>query len=234
MTYLNFETKTSTCLFIAGALALLAPSSAHAIRIANFSGAAQNVTRTDKVREAVESSCIITVTNVSNVQQSVKFNIRLYAVSASGGGCTVNGTRGQSCSGAGADNLYATITNASLGLADPLILASSSASVTESNCTASSNTCTLPMSGTAMNYPAITAGQIASQNVRCEGYISVENTTSGSPGYVIASGSLVTFVESIGGVALGYDPSGNANGTGKNNTTAPTFTSITIGEGRPF
>ncbi len=216
--------------------ALFVPSSAFAIRVSSFVGAAQNVIISNKVKEPVDSSCIITITNVSSVQQSVRFSIKLYAV-ASGGtatSCTVNGLDA-SCSGTGADNQHGTtITNLGLGLADPLVLANASASPSAANCTAASNTCTLPLSGNAMNFPMIKAGQIITQNVRCEGRIEVDNATAGSPGFVVASGSLVTFVESLAGAALTFAADGTANGTGKNNTTAPTFTPIMIGEGRPF
>lgn len=209
---------------------------AHALRISNFTAAAQNSTLTTLVQEHVESSCNITITNVSDVSQSVRFSIRLYATKVAGPGtCTIGVTPGQNCSGAGTDGLYTTITNASLGLPDPLILAPNSAALTTTNCSASSNTCTLPMSGNGMTYPMITAGNIVSQDVRCEGFISAENTTPGAQGFVLATGTLTTFVESRGGAALGFDPiTGLNNGTAKNNTTAPTVTNIMIGEGRPF
>ncbi len=242
MTYsrLSIISKSSAILAVCAGLW---PSLAHGARVANFSAAAANQIVTSRVKEATESNCIITVQNVSDSPQRVTFSIKLFA-QASGGTCTVNGGAA-SCSGTGSDNQHgATLTNASFGLADPLILAPSTASVSAANCANGvSSTCTLPMTGTSMTFPVISelqAGAVT-QNVRCEGKITVDNCASGDagctpgqPGYIVASGNLSTFVEAVGGVALTFDLANNSNGTGKNNTTTPSNTTITIGEGRPF
>lgn len=198
-------------------LALFSPS-AHALRLANFVGAAQNVINSTLVKSPVESNCMITITNVSPTPQSVSWTIKVFAVSANAtySGTGTNGQHGADITGG------------------PLVLAA--AGTSGANCTTASDTCTIPSTGTAMNFPQIPAGVAVTQNVRCEGTIRVENNTPGVQGFVIASGTITTFVESAGGVALytNHVTGQMSTSTGKNNTTAPTFTPILIGEGRPF
>lgn len=205
---------------------------AHAVRIARFSAIGQNYIQTNSIKSDIESSCSITLTNPSNTPQLVTIKIRLYATS--GGGATAGncGPSGQhDYFGSGANGLVRENTH-------NLTLAANGTGTAGADCSSNSNTCTLPNAtlGDNMDFPLICAQAAATQNVRCEGEITVENSTPGVPGHITASGTLTTVVESLGGVTLSTASFlDDINiGTSKTNTAAPTFTPIMIGEGKPF
>ncbi len=84
----------------------------------------------------------------------------------------------------------------------------------------------LPYSGDP-NYTAA-----FTQNISCTGTISVVDTTTGSPGFVTASGTLTTFQESQTG-ALMKNNVANASSSSSGSAN-PSITPIVIGEGRAF
>lgn len=201
-------------LLTAMALGSLYSQPAHALRIANFVASGQNVITTAEVKGPVKSECVITITNVSATPQAVSWLVKIFAQAPLPAHSGVAGSNYQ----VGSD------------LTGSVTLAASGANGT--NCSAASDTCTLPTpadSATALDFPTIAATQTTTQNIRCEGWIKVENSTAGNQGFVIASGTLTTFVEATASV----DIDGSAT-TGDNNTVAPTVTPILIGEGRPF
>ena len=77
------------------------------------------------------------------------------------------------------------------------------------------------------NYPAIAAGTAVTQSLVCNGQINASDSTSGSPGYLLASGNLITAYESTGSIRL------SGNGAVKG-TAVMTQMPILINAGRPF
>jgi len=156
---------------------------AHALRVTRFDAGGQNVLPTG-VQDPIQSSCVITITNVSNVEQTVTYNFNSAATSAPPGTRNRSGT---------------------------VILAPYGTN-TASNCNNSTNdSCTIGGifgTGGTEDFPQIGANTAATQSLRCSGTISVENTAPGSPGFVIASGVLTTFREIAGGKAISAGASG--------------------------
>jgi hypothetical protein len=193
------------CLALATVLALgciCAPQSAFALRVTRFVAEGQSSISTDQVKDPVRASCVITITNVSEVPQRVRWEFT-YKDS---------------------DSAALTMNNTSGTVLQPLGSGTSSADCTDGV----SDTCTL-----TMDYAIVPANAPKTQSVRCQGTISVDNETAGTQGFVIASGTLTTFIEAKGGSGSVTGGTGVGTDAG-NNTAAPTTATIVIGEGRPF
>lgn len=229
-------------IFALGALAVgMIPELAFGARVARFQVSGQNFLSTGTIKSDIDSNCTITMVNTSSTPQLVTVTVKLYATvvaapvqpdgspawtAENAGTCPTPGVP-HNYSGAGTNGLHSTVS-------ETFTLAASGTS--GADCSGSSDTCSLPnvAEGHDMSFPLLCRGTKTVQNVRCEGEITVENTTS-TPGHIIASGTLTTTVESLGGVSLNTDNLGlQSGGTSRTNTAAPTFTPIMIGEGRPF
>lgn len=80
-----------------------------------------------------------------------------------------------------------------------------------------------------IDYPPLAAAVPGSQTVGCAGYITAQDTDSTLPGYVLATGTLTTFVENGAAVIKATEGVGLMRGSATMSQTP-----ITIGEGRPF
>lgn len=212
-----------------GLISLGVATPAHAIRIARFQIEGQNSLAKGQVKSSVEGSCTLTLENTSSSAQVVTAVIRLYATVASGSDNGNCGTAGQHYYYGSPHQSFTKVIN---------LAAANTLGVDCGNNT--SSTCTLPspnpVATETMNFPMLCAQANTVQNVRCEGEIRVEDATGAAPGHIVASGTLTTFTESVGGVSLGTDIFGRnvSGGASKFNAATPTFNPIVIGEGRPF
>lgn len=223
-----FASKSQVWVFIFGLASLAVATPAHAIRIARFQIEGQNNLANGQVKGTVEGSCSITLENTSSSAQVVTAVIRVYATVTSGSTSGTCGTGAHSYNG----NPHQSFTKV-INLA-----ASGTSGVDCGNNT--SSTCTLPAPSAAssetMTFPMLCELNTVIQTVRCEGEIRVDDASGAAPGHIVASGTLTTFTESVGGVSLGTDIFGRntTGGSSKTNAATPTFTPIVIGEGRPF
>lgn len=83
-----------------------------------------------------------------------------------------------------------------------------------------------PVTNPGTPMPNTLAGFV--DQVKCEGWIKVDDATAGNGGFVTASGTLTTFTESMPLVGLKDDSKASLV------TTTPSNTPIIIQEGRPF
>lgn len=144
-------------------LPLFASSALAATRTVYFSQTGRNTT-VQGIASAVSSTCVITLTNTSGVNQT-------YAITMSG---TNTGTK---VSGAG--GTFTNTAPAGVSLTGQSLANNASANHTI----------------TFQSYPARANVETGSQLLVCSGSITVDDPTPATPGFITASGVLVTFVE---------------------------------------
>ena len=177
--------------------------------MATFSASGQNVLGINGTSKVITSStlysnCNVTVTNNSNQSQTITYYIKL----------TVNG-----------------VTSYESTTTGTAVILSASNNSSGTNCANnSSSSCTFPFGGSEDFSPRLTPnGSPQSQTVACSGWIEVDDTTTGSPGFVTAAGSLTTYQETAASAGLGA-----GGGDGRTTTTTPTVTPLIINGGSPF
>jgi hypothetical protein len=202
--FLNFIRPLSLPGFgLAALLFLLSTGQALASRVVYFDSAGSSQTfNSDELSSTFQASCTVAITNSGVTSQTVNMIFTHEVVTSTLPAATTMNT--------GAPNA---------GLAGGLVGGGSMALGTDVTLVAGARVFY------TWNFPALIPKTPAQQDIRCLGKITVYDTAAATPGFVSATGLMVTWMQS---------PPPKAAVTVLRAPTSLNTTTITIGEGRPF
>lgn len=191
----------ATCLLSAVANPGSALAAAGANRVAHFNASGINQIDTTEVKDStLKTSCLITITNISGQSQDYTFTGTASYTTQKGAGA-ISGSSTVAWTASGGSTSGTLTTGSSV---------------------------TFVATYAILSPEIITSNLPSKQYLTCSGSITVKDTDSSSPGFIVASGTLGTMSES----AAGYQ---NSGGTKKiTGSVAISQIPIAIGEGRPF
>lgn len=197
-------------IFIAGFLAALASESvamAAAQRRVHFSAAGQ--VKTLGVETPLAAECVLTITNAGPNSQTFDLNVSTSAATNANPGAY----------------------NGSLSLGYSTGLSSCTHSTTMANCVLLSGESAV----VTYRFPQIPADGVVEQFVTCSGVIRVKDTADNAPGFIVANGSLMTFLPTTQqDIQIRACPTCNIVFRPLKANVAFSQVQILIGEGRPF
>lgn len=193
------------------AMAISGPFAQAASRTAYFNQTGQNKTVNGLASPGGQSSCRITVSNPSGQDQRFTLTVSVNSIDSWGSGTSACASATAQTSG--------TVTGGTASCAG----GSSTTLATNASITFTFNYSAYPHRST------LTAG---TQKLRCSGSIAADDVSQ--PGFLVASGVLVTFVESTKMSTDGVTSGGSPTATEFGGMAVYTQVPITINRGKPF